>query len=81
MTVAREGRSDGGREMIAAEFLWTITARAMNSTDHKVMASIHSTPTGLTAHECDYRGKTVYLTLITTPGNALYCLSQSSGFV
>lgn len=67
--------------MIAAEFLWTITARAMNSVDHKVMASIHSTPTGLTAHECDYRGKTVYLALITAPGNALYCLSQSSRFV
>lgn len=30
MTVAREGGRDGGREMIAAEFLWTITARAMN---------------------------------------------------
>lgn len=51
------------------------------SVDHKVMASIHSTPPGLTAHECDYRGKTVYLALITVPGKALYCFPQSSHFI
>lgn len=42
------------------------------SVDHKVMASIHSTPLGLTTHKCDYRGKTVYFSLITAPG--LHCI-------
>lgn len=74
----REGRREG--DDCGGVFM-DYYSESDESVDHKVMASIHSTPTGLTAHECDYRGKTVYLALITAAGNALYCFPQSSHFV
>lgn len=78
VTVARERRREG--DDCGGVFM-DYYSESDESVDHKVMASIHSTPPGLTAHECDYRGKTVYLALITAAGNALYCFPQSSHFV
>lgn len=77
-----DGRREGGREGDDCSGVFMdYYSESDESADHKVMASIHFTPTGLTAHECDYRGKTVYLALITAPGNALYCFLQSSRFI
>lgn len=82
VAVAGGGGRGGGREGDdCGGVFMDYYSESDESVDHKVMASIHSTPPGLTAHECDYRGKTVYLALITAAGNALYCFPQSSHFV